>query len=1261
MSGYTALQRPATNGAWARDIEDRLAQLENPKTSRIGPWVLVDMGQELMALRPGFPPVTLASQLLNTAVGAGGGLGGTLGVPADVQKQVDQVKDTIWSMLLDALTGKLPTDPTEVFNALIETLKSANQQIAGLAQLFGLPSVNDFFNIGDVSSIWANIPSLTGKWNVLSQIQNALQGINLGNTGSVLQAITQVQEDFAQAIVGLLGNIPFVGSWLQTLASTLLQTIETSAQAIRTATANQQIISTPGSQDPWHALIPGFVNFALGSARDATDVTTITATTARGGFLTPGTAAALSGVSASLRKSGTVSTANFDLYKLATSGSTAGTLTRIWSSSNIASRITSGADPMMLPVDFPAEFGLVSAPLDMFLIVLRMTGTGTITSVGLTSNTTAAPTGYFPTKFGFLRDPSTTPSPDTILPAAATALYSNVWPFVQLNRYPQSSNPGGGPDTPPPVLHQYYDAFNRNPSVNSIRLGNDWVSERNWGPYTWQQNTGYLAIRDNKLQYGPAENGGTYEGREGALYRFQAGSDSVEVEMTFSGPDTQPTIGVITAASDWSNWFGVAITYNKIEFLVGSSFANYTSVKTRTDYSFAPPDQPWQTTGLPVKLTIAYAAAENLYTLFRTDNKQELLRWEDQSHQVSHGPNQRFAGVIATYAMAIQGSPVDDFRLTDTTVGVTDPAAPPPPSPPQPQVNRFINFGTVPDGTISVPGWVGARSGAGSTLPYALGGLMVDTFTGTVAAANYLSTQLTDGARIIWSVMGFYIQAAGTTNSRATLLILQTDFSINPNPDGTISVGPGPEYGPVHIVFDAGGYLVQYVDTSAFGGPVVNIAYHTYPGGPIPAGTLQQVGVTIDVATSTITVLGADGVATPFTYAQAASYYGNYACYEIYDGNPSTDQAVQILYVGADSVVGGRRPPDPVGSIIAYITPAVGALAGGYLEAGVIDVSTSLPFATFPANVTPAGTITAALQAATAALSGGMQTSGTIAGTTQLPQAVFAAAGITAGTMAGTLQRATTAFTGAMQPEGTIVGTTQLATGSFSGGQTQTGTIAGTTQTATAALSGGQTLSGTFDGTLQKPTGAFPGIVGISFTDDFNRADGAIGSNWTNQMAFLLRVLSNIATPDTLSNYAVAKLNTAMSTAKHYAEIKINTVNASDAYLIYVGAKSSAQVIAFIQPNSSIQILTKTTAYNDLTGFANVGTASSATSADGDVFRFELDGTGRVTIKRNGSALTGVSNVDVSSVIGTNGRDVLIAANVGAFTRGIDSFAAGDI
>lgn len=112
MSGYTALRRPITNDQWARDVEDRLQQLMNPTTARIGPWVLSTSADGILqATRPGAQLVAIEGTIDNVAAGTTDVVtvpltGGVANI--NLEDLLAQARDFTLQQLLNVLSGQLP-------------------------------------------------------------------------------------------------------------------------------------------------------------------------------------------------------------------------------------------------------------------------------------------------------------------------------------------------------------------------------------------------------------------------------------------------------------------------------------------------------------------------------------------------------------------------------------------------------------------------------------------------------------------------------------------------------------------------------------------------------------------------------------------------------------------------------------------------------------------------------------------------------------------------------------------------------------------------------------------------------------------------------------------------------------------------------------------------------------------------------------------------------------------------------------------------
>lgn len=274
-----------------------------------------------------------------------------------------------------------------------------------------------------------------------------------------------------------------------------------------------------------------------------------------------------------------------------------------------------------------------------------------------------------------------------------------------------------------------------------------------------------------------------------------------------------------------------------------------------------------------------------------------------------------------------------------------------------PVMDTFIDFETMPNGSITTPGWVTTQIGTGSALPTISGGRMVQNSTGTAAAAAYLTKPLSDSARIIHVRTAFEI-VSNTTTATAAVVFWQY-FMNQGSYDGHLQRSSD------HIVFQRAGYVVQKYSTAEGGG--TNLYQVSYPSPP--GGAVQQITITLDVAAQALTIVGGDGVTRRHPGIGGnnllTDWPGLYACAEIYDGNPSVDDT-RFLYFGADSIVRAAAyvPPVVGTAIAAGVAPAIAA--GSALTGVAATASAAAPA---PVISGATATVNAVVATATAAAS----------------------------------------------------------------------------------------------------------------------------------------------------------------------------------------------------------------------------------------------------------------------------------------------------
>ncbi|SON63382.1 hypothetical protein MSIMFI_04912 [Mycobacterium simulans] len=107
MSGIATGRTPRTGAEWARDVERRLGQLENPRTQRVGPWVLSHRDGALIATRPGVGSDTVAGEVPAKYIDFGGTDVRTIRADnkATVAQAGAQLANTNIGTLLDGVLG----------------------------------------------------------------------------------------------------------------------------------------------------------------------------------------------------------------------------------------------------------------------------------------------------------------------------------------------------------------------------------------------------------------------------------------------------------------------------------------------------------------------------------------------------------------------------------------------------------------------------------------------------------------------------------------------------------------------------------------------------------------------------------------------------------------------------------------------------------------------------------------------------------------------------------------------------------------------------------------------------------------------------------------------------------------------------------------------------------------------------------------------------------------------------------------------------
>ncbi len=169
-----------------------------------------------------------------------------------------------------------------------------------------------------------------------------------------------------------------------------------------------------------------------------------------------------------------------------------------------------------------------------------------------------------------------------------------------------------------------------------------------------------------------------------------------------------------------------------------------------------------------------------------------------------------------------------------------------------------------------------------------------------------------------------------------------------------------------------------------------------------------------------------------------------------------------------------------------------------------------------------------------------------------------------------------------------------------------------------------------------------------SFSDDFNRADGAIGAAWTNITA-THTIASNTAAPST-TNTCLSVYATSCDTDDNYSQATISTL-AGSAQRVVCRLTDANNWYALFSNGTSIQ-LQKFVAGS----LTSIGSAFSVTIASGDIIKVQAVGS---TIK---GYLNGVERCSATDTGLTTGKLVGIRSGSGGSTLlRWDDWSGGDV
>jgi chitodextrinase len=161
-------------------------------------------------------------------------------------------------------------------------------------------------------------------------------------------------------------------------------------------------------------------------------------------------------------------------------------------------------------------------------------------------------------------------------------------------------------------------------------------------------------------------------------------------------------------------------------------------------------------------------------------------------------------------------------------------------------------------------------------------------------------------------------------------------------------------------------------------------------------------------------------------------------------------------------------------------------------------------------------------------------------------------------------------------------------------------------------------------------------LTGIAATDDFNRADGGLGANWTEPLASQnnLVIVNNQVTPDIEHSHNYAFWSADSFSQDQYSQVRISTVGPWNGVIARAQVLIDRFYMAFVVgPNDYRIYLRKDGLYYSLT------TGSTETWVAGDIIGLEAAGLNAVqlTLLRNGNPVLTYTDTTENLVGGSPG------------------------
>ena len=318
---------------------------------------------------------------------------------------------------VDTRQLKIEHDPTLNGNEFHLQIRARQEQM--LAEMWKTLAEGAYKTVVDI------IKDLTGI--DLSTWESFLTGMmpqfpNLSIEKVIDDAGDNIQDFFDGVVSTLLGGFRFGQTGNQAVSA--IGGVNTTAVTAQYTVRTLQTIYALRSQRPLWQTVDGSAECSVPIVISE-NLINVTSATIKGGFIRCQGGEEKTSVTFAGYKTGTISSAYLDIYRLETNGS----MTLLYSSPDWSSELQTAAALYQHVFAEEDQKGILTELGDNYGIQFRVGGSGTLVLRGRTMTPIAPLAGFRPLRLGFSR-PSGTPAPPTISAATMDTLYTDDIPFI---------------------------------------------------------------------------------------------------------------------------------------------------------------------------------------------------------------------------------------------------------------------------------------------------------------------------------------------------------------------------------------------------------------------------------------------------------------------------------------------------------------------------------------------------------------------------------------------------------------------------------------------------------------------------------------------------------------------------------------------------------------------------------------------------------------------------------------------------------------